>query len=165
MLFTLCFIAGVQLPEFIQQYSQRLSGHLNEAQHHLTQFQVIADVQFNGDLSELINRYQQNSDPAIIQTGQLVNNLTVRIDELAVAFSQLQQESYWQRIVYFVQEMNIEMAQATAQQFVLAIPLTFNALVTGALFAFSILTIKELLIMAIKALSTRIFSTKTSTTA
>ena len=30
-LFTLTFILGLQLPEFIQQYSQRLSGHLNEA--------------------------------------------------------------------------------------------------------------------------------------
>lgn len=43
ILFTVSFILGVQAPEFMQQYIQRLSGHLDEAKHQLQQFQLIAD--------------------------------------------------------------------------------------------------------------------------
>ncbi len=146
VLFTLCFLIGVQLPEFVQQYSQRLSGHLNEAQHQLQQFQFIADTQYQGSLVTLIKRYQENSDLAIQQTGQLVNNLSIRITELDFSLNQLQQNNYWQRIYYFVTDMNIEMAQATAKQYILAIPLEMNALITGVLFAVFVLITKALIV-------------------
>lgn len=77
ILFTICFVIGVQAPEFIQQYIQRLSGHLNEVEYQLKQFQTIADIQFKGDLTALIHRYQANSDPAIHQTGDVVANLSL----------------------------------------------------------------------------------------
>ena len=38
ILFTLSFILGVQIPEFMQQYTQRLSGHFDEANYQLSQF-------------------------------------------------------------------------------------------------------------------------------
>ncbi len=44
--FTVTFILGVQLPEFMQQYQQRLGGHLAEAQSQLAQFEVIAQQHF-----------------------------------------------------------------------------------------------------------------------
>ena len=134
----------MQLPEFVQQYSQRLSGHLNEALQHLQQFQFIADSQSQGSLTELIQRYLSNSDPVIVQTGQLINTLTARIAELDSSVNFLQQSNYWQRLYYFFSEFEPAIVQATAQQFVMAIPLEPNALLTGVLIAFTAISTKAI---------------------
>ena len=78
-MFTFSFVVGVQLPEFIQQYTQMINGKLAEAQFHLSKFQSVADSHFNGDLLLLVERYTNNSDPAIKQTGIVVSELIERI--------------------------------------------------------------------------------------
>ena len=75
VLFTLAFLIGVQLPGFIQQYSQRLSGHLAEAENQLQQYQNLADLHFNGQLTQLVSRYQSNPDPAINEVAAIVSGL------------------------------------------------------------------------------------------
>ena len=136
--FTLTFIIGVQLPEFMQQYIQRLSGHLNEASFQLQQFQYIANSQYQGSLLALIEKYQANSDRAIQQTGDLISNLLQRTQYLELQLSQLQQGEYLERLLYFIREVDLELAKATLEQFQLAIPLEPNALVTGLCFALAI---------------------------
>ena len=146
-LFTFSFIIGVQLPEFMQQYSQRLSGHLNEASHHLSQFQFIADSQYQGSLASLISRYQENTDVAIQQTGDLIAELVTRIESFERQLSHIQQGELHQRLYYFFTELDSEMAQATLHQFQLAIPLETHALMLGASLAIVILLLQS----AIKA--------------
>ena len=64
--FTVTFILGVQLPEFMQQYQQRLGGHLAEAQSQLAQFELIAQQHFEGSLITMIARYKENTEASII---------------------------------------------------------------------------------------------------
>lgn len=142
ILFTLCFIAGVQLPEFIQQYGQRLSGHLNEAKRHIEQFQFIANVQYDGSLSKLVDTYLVNSDDAIKQTGELVNSLLERQSLLQNNMAGLKDSNYINRIINFFKNLDTEMAQATLQQYVLAIPIEIFALITGLVFAIAIISAK-----------------------
>lgn len=150
IIFTFCFILGVQVPEFIQQYSQRLSGHLNEAKHHLQQFQFIADTQYQGDLPSLIINYQDNSDKAIKQTGELVESLIARVEVFSSEIRQLEQTNYIDRVLYFFKQLDPEMTYATAKQFSLAIPLTPSALLTGITFALAIIITKFLFIFLLR---------------
>ncbi len=143
ILFTLSFIIGVQLPEFIQQYSQRLSGHLNEALNHLAQFQFIASTQYQGNLATLIEQYRQNADPAIQQTGEIVNTLIQRTELLSNNVSRLQDNQFANRVYYFFKELDIKIAQATFDQFIMAIPIEVYALSTGAIFAFMVVFTKS----------------------
>jgi len=142
ILFTLSFILGVQAPEFMQQYIQRLSGHLDEAKFQLQQFQSIADLQFNGDLALLIERYKINSDHAIVQTGEIVNNMVIRVDTFELQLSQLQHHDYATQLYHFVQQLDLPMAKATLIDFQLAVPLEVGALSTGVIFAFTILLLQ-----------------------
>lgn len=142
VLFTVCFIAGVQLPEFIQQYGQRLSGHLNEARRHLEQFQYIANVQYEGSLSKLVDNYLANNDEAIQQTGELVTSLQEREALLQTNMLGLQDSNYVNRILNFFEHLDTEMAQATFQQYVLAIPIEVNALITGLVVALIVILTK-----------------------
>ena len=152
ILFTLSFIVGVQLPEFMQQYMQRLSGHLNEAKFQLQQFQTIADLQFNGDLTLMIERYQVNADQAIAQTGNVIQAMSERVSTFEYQLSQLQNTDYFNKLYNFVFQLDVPMAQATLESFQLAVPIEINALSTGVFFAFLIVMLQSILVKLFKTL-------------
>lgn len=140
-IFTIAFIFGVQFPEFIQQYSQRLSGHLNEALQQLTQFQLIADRHFDGNLAEMIQKYSANAEPSISETGALIVDTSNRVTNLQNHLISIEQADYFKRLYAFITEYDLPMAQATLEQYQLAIPIDFIALATGAFLALSLLII------------------------
>ena len=68
----LCVAGAVlfsQAPEYMQQYLQRLGGHLAEARRQLAQFEEIAR-QAGRTLQELSAQYATNADPTIIGMGR-----------------------------------------------------------------------------------------------
>ena len=150
ILFTLSFILGVQAPEFMQQYIQRLSGHRDEAKYQLQQFQEIADTQFNGDLSLMVERYQANADSAIAQTGGVIGAMNDRLTGFDLQLSQLQSHDYMTQLYHFVRQIDLPMAQATLHDFQLAVPLEIGALSTGVIFAFSVLLLQATGIATLK---------------
>lgn len=137
IVFTAFFIIGVQLPAFIIQYSQRLSGHVNEAKHQVLQFQAIADLQYQGNLQALISHYKSLNDETMAQTATLLINTIERHQLLEQQLNLLLNSPFIEKIYYFFVYLNQPMAQATLEQFVLAIPLEIPALVTGAVSAFA----------------------------
>jgi len=137
--FTLAFIAGVQLPAFINHYIQRISGHLSEAKLQLSQFQQLADNHYQGNLATLINQYKSNNDPAIADTATVVEQLISRINYLEAQFNSLFNVEYLNQLRYFVTNIDLVIAKQTTEQFKLAIPLDVNALTTGLIFAFLIM--------------------------
>lgn len=138
VLFACIFISAVQLPEFIQQYSQRLAGHLDEAKYQLIKFQDIADLHYQGNLSQLISQYQLNSDPAIKATGQVVADLMERIALLTNQVHHLFSPDYLAKLYYFFRHFDPEIGQATLHDYQLSIPLEQNALFTGLFVAISL---------------------------
>jgi len=149
-LFTISFIIGVQLPEFIVQYTQRLSGHLNEARHQLQQFQIIANNHFQGDLTAMIKRYQGNTETSIIETGDLIVATKERITFLEQHLSNISQTEILNKLYAFATEYDLAMVQATMRQYQLAIPLNYAALTIGATFAFLLLITDKTLITLLK---------------
>ena len=151
-LFTLTFILGLQLPEFIQQYSQRLSGHLNEAISQLNEFKLIADRHFDGSLTTMINKYLINSEPSINETAKIIQNTTHRVSDLKDQLFNLQETEYVERVYYFITAFDESMAQATFQQYQLAIPLSLPAVISGALFALTVITLCHLIVYLFRVL-------------
>lgn len=145
VLFAVNFIIAVQLPAFIQQYSQRIAGHLDEAKLQLGNYQFIADQHYQGDLGKLVGQYQANSDPSIEAIGTLVNQLVLRTTELSQKVAHLQQSDYLDRMYYFFIDMDMSILQALIPSFQLSIPMETNALVTGFVFAIMISIISQML--------------------
>jgi hypothetical protein len=154
--FTLTFILGVQLPEFMQQYQQRLAGQLAEANSQLNQFESIAQQHFDGSLTTMITRYKDNTEASIISTGELIERLSVRVEYLASHLTQITQADYLNSVYQFIWHLDQEMARGTAEHFSMAIPLELNAIATGATLAIGVLLLKELMLLTIK----RTFNTK-----
>ncbi|WP_206485674.1 DUF2937 family protein [Thalassotalea sp. G2M2-11] len=153
-IFTVVFICGVQLPEFINQYSQRLSGHLNEANLQLAQFKQLAELHHQGNLHLLIRAYKQNSDPSVVDTATIIEQLVSRVNYLQQHLHNMLSPSYWQKIQQLVINGDVSIMEQTAKIFSLAIPLELTALATGAILALSVVLLKSLSIYLI----TRLFN-------
>ncbi|WP_170246376.1 DUF2937 family protein [Colwellia hornerae] len=154
--FTVTFILGVQLPAFIIQYKHRLSGHLSEANLHLVQFQNIADQHYQGNLSAMITKYQANSEPSIVNTAEIINQLVERVEYLQSQLSMIINDVYIEQIFNFIVYADRAIIKNTLTDFSLTIPLEINALSTGAVIAIVGLIAKEIVVSLIKLLAKKI---------
>ena len=99
-----------QLPEFVQQYLQRLGGHRDEA------FRFVQMLKSQGnDVSSAVLTLAQD-----------------RADSLARAFDQLAQTSDLGRPAAFFRYLDVDVARATLDLFKPAVPLTPAGLLYGA---------------------------------
>jgi hypothetical protein len=161
--FTITFILGVQLPAFIIQYKHRLSGHLAEAKSHLVQFQTIADQHYHGDLSAMVIKYQTNSEPSIINTAEVINQLISRVDYLQTQLSAVMNNAYTEQVINFILHADRKIIRDTLFDFSLTIPLELNALGTGATIAIVGLLLKEISSYIFKLINKKLWPDHQST--
>jgi hypothetical protein len=63
IIFAVGLLAGVQLPNFVDQYEKRVDAHYAEAYQDLSGFQKIADLFHHGDIRDLIKKHESSPDP------------------------------------------------------------------------------------------------------
>jgi hypothetical protein len=123
-------VAFSQAPEFMQQYFQRLGGHLDEATRQLRQFEQVA-TQAGESVSAFAMRAQASADTVMARMGDIVAATIVRVDDLSAAVAALRHASPWSRPVVFLEHLDLEIARATWRAFKPAVPTTFE----GGLYA------------------------------
>jgi hypothetical protein len=131
----LCVIGAVifsQVPEFMQQYLQRLGGHLDEARRQLQQFQDAA-AQSGLTLDRFIGRTSANADPAVARLGEVMTTAVTRVDTLESAQAAIQHASLWTRPFVFLRHLDPAIAHATAAIFKPAVPTTIEGLIYALL--------------------------------
>ncbi len=133
-------IAFSQIPEFMQQYLQRLGGHLDEARRQLAQFQHVAE-QSGLTLDRLIAQTSANADPAVAKLSGVMTEAVARVDALQSAQAAIQNASLWERPFVFMRNVDVEIARATANIFKPAVPTTIEGLVYAVAGMLVLLTI------------------------
>lgn len=139
----LCVVGAVafsQAPEFMQQYLQRLGGHLAEARKHLEQFEEIAR-QAGKTVQELAAQYLSNADPSVSSMGKLINETQQRVDSLATAEIAMRDTSLWSRPFVFLRDIDSEIARGTLGVFKPAVPTTVEGVVYALLGVLVILVV------------------------
>ncbi len=116
-----------QLPEFFQQYLQRLGGHLDEARRQVAQFQATA-AQSGLTLDQLIARTRGAADPSLAPLGQVMAGANARVGTLAVSEQALREASAWSRPFVFFRHFDPTIAHATLAAFRPAVPTTAEGL-------------------------------------
>ncbi len=116
-----------QLPEFFQQYLQRLGGHLDEARRQVEQFQATA-AQSGLTLDQLGAKTSAASDPALAPLGQVMAGANVRLETLAASERALRGASAWSRPFIFFRHFDPAIAHATLAAFRPAVPTTVEGL-------------------------------------
>ena len=130
----LCVCGAVgfsQLPEFMQQYLQRLEGHLDEARLQLGRFKEAA-AQTGTTLDQMIAGAAQNPDPAMARLGGVIRAAVARVDELGAADASLRNASAWTRPFAFLGHVDWGIARATWAIYRPAVPTTAEGLVYAA---------------------------------
>jgi hypothetical protein len=121
-------VAFSQVPEFMQQYLQRLGGHLDEARRQLAQFRHVAS-ESGLTLDRLIDQTHANPDPAVARLGGVMTEAAQRVRELEAAQSAISDASLWTRPFVFLQHADRAIAHATWEIFKPAVPTTVEGFV------------------------------------
>jgi hypothetical protein len=131
----LCVLGAVlfsQGPEFMQQYLQRLGGHLDEARRQLALFQKTAR-EAGLSLEEFIQRTAASAEPSVAKLAGLMTESAERVAALQTAHDALLHASLWARPFVFLRHLDVPIAKATAIVFQPAVPTTAE----GLLYAFA----------------------------
>lgn len=131
----LCVVGAAsftQLPEFIQQYLQRLGGHLDEARRQVEAFTQVAALS-NLTLAQLIERTAQTPDEAVAKLSRVMSEAVQRLEYLAAADAAIRGASLWTKPFVFFAHVDAEIARATWSIYRPAVPTTIEGLVYAGL--------------------------------
>lgn len=134
-----------QAPEFMQQYLQRLGGHLDEARRQLGIFKDTAS-QAGVTLDQLVQRTGANPDPGIARLGGVMTESVARTISLQSAHDALTQASLWERPFVFLRHLDFEIARATGAIYQPAVPTTLEGLAYALAGMFVFLLVYHLII-------------------
>ncbi len=148
--FTASFVFALQLPEFITSYTSTLSVKLNEAKFQLSQFEKISAKHDQGSVSAMMVRANEQSDVSINSTSELIVLLTSRIANYQLHLTELTANDYLNRLGQFIFNIDWYIAQQTAKQFTLSLPVTQQAITTGLCFAILLLLANQLMALLFK---------------
>jgi hypothetical protein len=124
-------VASSQFPEFMQQYLQRLEGHLDEARIVLGRLRDAA-AQSGMSLEQLEASAAHNPDPSIVRLSGVITVAAQRVDQLASADAALRAASAWTRPFVFAAHADWGIVRATASIYRPAVPTTAEGLVYAA---------------------------------
>ncbi len=137
------FAAGVlvflQLPHFIDQYTQRMGGYAASQSEQIKEYQTIADQHYGGDLNLYMERLQQNADPAVAESAKQMAKRINGADDLKQELQVFEQEPLWYQIPYFITHIRLDLAKGTVNNFAPGVPINLWAwgygLIGGILFS------------------------------
>ncbi|TDR19317.1 DUF2937 family protein [Marinicella litoralis] len=137
------FAVGVmlflQLPHFIDQYTQRMGGYADSQKQQIQEYQTIADQHFNGDLDAYMQRLQLNADPAVAESAEQMDQRLKNAASIEKELKVFEQEALWYQVPYFISHIRYDLAKGTAENFSPGLPLNLWAwgygLIGGVLFS------------------------------
>lgn len=144
----LCVVGAVvfsQAPEFMQQYLQRLGGHVDEASRQVAQYRTVAE-QSNLTLDQFIAQTSRNTDAAVAKLGGVMHEAADRLHDLTDAQNALLHSSAFTRPIVFAQHFDKEIARGTWSLFKPAVPATIEGIVYAFLGLFLMLAIYHLVV-------------------
>lgn len=145
-------LAGIQIPNLVDQYEKRVDAHLREAVLAFKPYQALADKYFGGDINKLIALHQKNQAKPIRDEGNVIQQMIKRKQHLQQAYDDMQ-ASLPVQIYRLVLRGDRDLMRETLQQYTYSVPLTQEALMAGAAAVVILLALTELLLALVRWLS------------
>lgn len=137
--FAIGAIVFLQLPHFIDQYTQRMGGYAASQKAQLADYQSIANQHTQGDLEGYIERVKNNNDPAIQATAEQITGLIADNQSIEKELMVYENQPLWYQLPYFVGHIRMDLARGTLRTFTPGIPINLWAwgygLLGGLLFS------------------------------
>lgn len=114
-----------QIPLFIQQYTQRLAGHVAELKLQVAQLMHAAS--FSGKtLEQLIAKFLASGDPDFVRQGEMMQQTVWRYDHLNTALQHLETSTSLSRSFVFLHQFDWKIAQGTLDSYAFGIVLNWE---------------------------------------
>lgn len=149
-------LAGLQIPNFVDQYQKRIDAHLREVTVNLQPFQDIADKYFGGDLAKLIELNLKSNEKPLQEEGVAMEQMVKRKLRFEADIAALQ-VSLPKKAVYILLNGDREIIDEALGQYTYAVPLDQDALMFGAGVAIAILVCAELLFALLRFIGAKIY--------
>lgn len=137
--------ATSQLPEFSQQYRQRLGGAIDALEEILADFNRDA-AQHGLSSAEAIARQKASEDPFIRARGDSMLNAEIRLSRLKQQQSEYESAGPFERLMIFARGFDSQLAQATAEDYEPAVPVTVTGFASAGIGALAGLIVMRVLI-------------------
>jgi hypothetical protein len=125
-------LTASQFPEYAQQYTQRLGGHVDELKAITEKFDRDATAE-GLSRDEAFARYDATSDGFIQGQGLSMEQTFVRYEDLRSKLADIQDAGPIDRLRYLPDYLDSEIGQRTLQNFVPAVPVTIEGFVYAAI--------------------------------
>lgn len=137
-------LIGVQIPNYLTQYQQRLDAQLTEALVYYNEYQRIADKYFDGDMTALITLHETSENPVFQDEAVPLRQLVERVQRFQFEQSQLQQ-GYLQQLWFVATAASPELREHTWRMYSFNVPLNQRAVITGVVAALMLVLLLDIL--------------------
>lgn len=129
-----------QIPSFMQQYQQHLSGHISELNLQISLLRQIAEKS-NKSLDEYIKKFLDSDDLDFSRQGEYLQNMVTRYVDMSSSYVQLKDADVWHRPLIFLRNLYSDIGWKTYENYEFAIIFSLEGLVyalLGFLFGFCV---------------------------
>lgn len=115
-----------QFPAFMEQYMQRLGGHLEEARIQVSMFANVAKMT-GKTLEQYIQKFLLSGDIDFVNQGMVMQKIIDRWESLSKAFYAIEESKVYTRPFVFITNLDNEIAFSTLQHFKPAFVISFES--------------------------------------
>lgn len=134
IVFAAGLLAGIQLPNFVDQYQKRVDAHFVEAKEDLSGFQKIADLFHHGDIRELIEKHEKSRDPTFRAEALPIKKIYQRKLRFEREIKAMH-TSFVGKVVHILTAGDMAIINETYNNYSANLPLNTSAIASGLLTA------------------------------
>jgi hypothetical protein len=133
VLFALGVLLFMQVPHFVDQYTQRLGGYYQAQVNHLDQYQQIAKKQHQGNLDALIQEFMSSDRASVRETGNNISVIRGQAGSLKNDLYVLDHKPLALKLMHLATGARYDIAQQTLTNYKPGVPFSFESLVCALL--------------------------------
>lgn len=131
LLFVLAVLLFMQIPHFMDQYTQRIAGHYEAEQANLTKYQSIADEFFSGDIALLVEDFKASQRGSVARMGEVIESSMDRAEALQQSLAILRGENFLQKLSYLAMNSDKAVVRGSMRDFQPGMPFSHEAILSG----------------------------------
>lgn len=117
----------MQFPIFLQQYQLRLAGHLEELKLQVGNIDKLA-ISSGKTLAAFIQKFIDNPDVDFSRQGELMANMVIRLNDLNMASSALQESFFLLKPFVFIRWLDYDIAQEAIRSYQIGLVFTYETI-------------------------------------
>ncbi len=133
MLFAVGVLLFMQVPHFVDQYTQRLGGYHQAQVKHLDQYQRIAQNQHQGNLDALIQEFMSSDQASVRETGNNISVIRGQAQSLKNDLYVFDNKPLTFKLIHLATNVRYDIAQQTLTNYKPGVPFSIESLVCALL--------------------------------